>query len=83
MVRMDGAETKKTRVSEIAKFIQAALTANKESGSIPLKRTVARLATKMGPTSAKIIEYLKELEATGDQGWVICEDEDKIKRDGV
>ena len=83
MVRMDGAETKAIRVSEIAKFIQAALTANKENGWIPLKQTVARLAVKMGLTSAKVKEYLKELEATGDQFWEICESEDKIKRTEV
>ena len=83
MVRMDGAETKKARVSEIARFIQAALTENKENGWIPLKQTVAKLTRELGLTRARVMEYLQELADTGDQYWEICENEDKIKRTRV
>ena len=80
MVRMDGAETKKARVLEMARFVQAALAENKETGSIPLKQTVAKLASRSGLTRARVMEYLQELADTGDQCWEICESKDKIKR---
>ena len=62
MVRKDGAESRKERIAKIATMIQAALYQNKDTGYIPLKKTVAKLELETGLTREKIMEYLELLQ---------------------
>ncbi|MCJ7768728.1 hypothetical protein MUP79_10105 [Candidatus Bathyarchaeota archaeon] len=78
MVRRDGAETRKERLEQIAKFVQASLFQSKESGEIPLSKTVAKLMLLTGLTEPKVIEYLGLLQKA-DQFEMDAEN-DKIKR---
>jgi hypothetical protein len=78
MVRRDGAETRKERLGEIAKFVQASLHQNKESGEIPLSKTVSKLMLTTGLTEPKLMEYLDLLEKA-DQFEMDVQN-DKIKR---
>ena len=61
MVRKDGAEARKERISKIAANIQAALYQNKEIGYLSLKKTVAKQELETGLTREKIMEYLSLL----------------------
>jgi len=65
MVRKDGAETKKERISKIAQYVQASIYQNKDAGFIPLKKTVALLEIETGLTKEKIIDYLALLQEAG------------------
>ena len=78
MARGDGAAVRKERLDEIAKTIQASLYTNKESGEIPLSKTVAQLMLSTGLTEPKITEYLHLLEKAGQ--FEIDRPADKIKR---
>lgn len=78
MVRRDGAEARKERIERIARTIQAGLFANKDTGYVPLKKTVARVSIEIGCTPQKIMEYL-ELLAITDQ-FVIDHENDQIRK---
>jgi len=78
MVRKDGAEARKERINNIARQIQAALTMNKQTGFIPLKKTVATIQLDTGLTEQKIMEYFDILQAAGQIELDV--DNDKIKR---
>jgi hypothetical protein len=80
-MRRDGAETRKERLQQIAQSVQASLHQNKESGEIPLSKTVAQLMFATGLTEPKVLEYLLLLEKA-DQFEVDVQN-DKIKRSGV
>ena len=58
MVRKDGAEARKERISKIATTIQASLYQNKDLGYIPLNKTIAKQELETGLTREKILEYL-------------------------
>lgn len=73
----DGADKKKERYTKLARFIHALLNQNKE---IPLTQTVMRFAILEGLSPARVIEYLEDLAATGDQGFEIDRQNDKIRR---
>jgi hypothetical protein len=81
MVRRDGAEARKERITQIARNIQASLFQNKEVGFIPLKKTVSILMLETGLTKEKIMEYLRLLEETGQIE--IDEEKDQIRRPDV
>ena len=81
MVRRDGAEARKERITHIARIIQASLFQNKEAGFIPLKKTVAILMLETGLTKEKIMEYLRLLEETGQIE--IDEEKDQIRKPDV
>lgn len=78
MVRRDGAETRKERLEQIAKFVQSSLFLKKESGEISLSKTVAKLMLATGLTESKLLEYLLLLEKA-DQ-FEMDTQHDKIKR---
>jgi hypothetical protein len=78
LVRRDGAEARKERIEKIARRIQAALFANKDTGYISLKKTVATLSIEVGCTPEKIMEYL-ELLAITDQ-FIIDHENDQIRK---
>ena len=65
MVRKDGAEARKERIASIARLIHASLFQNKETGFIPLKKSMALLMLETGLTKEKILEYLDLLQDTG------------------
>ena len=73
----DGADKKRERYAKLARFVQALLNQNKE---IPLTQNVARFAVLEGLSRARVLEYLEDLEATGDQGFEIDIENDKIRR---
>lgn len=73
----DGADKKKERYTKLAQFIQALLNQNKE---ILLTRTAARFAVLVGLSRSRVIEYLEDLEATGEQSFELDKQNDKIKR---
>jgi hypothetical protein len=75
MVRRDGAEIRKERIQEVARFIQRALLNEKE---LPLSKTLAVLEYETGLTKEKLMEYLSILENLGQ--FVIEKEHDKIKR---
>lgn len=78
MVRMDGAETRKARIAEVAKIVMALLYQNKEAGWIQLKSTVAKIMVETGLTKPKVMEYL---QLKNDEGiFEVNEAEDRIKR---
>jgi hypothetical protein len=78
MVRMDGAETRKIRIAEVAKIVMALLYQNKEAGWIPFNPTIAKIMVETGLTRGKVLEYLqlKSEEGVFD----INELEGRIKR---
>ena len=78
MVRKDGAEARKERINNIARQIQAALTMNKQTGFIALKKTIATIQLDTGLTEQKIMEYFDILQAAGQIELDV--DNDKIKR---
>ena len=77
-MRRDGAETRKERLQQIAKFVQASLFQNKESGEIPLSKTVAKLMLATGLTEPKVLEYLGLLQKADE--FELDAQNDKIKR---
>jgi hypothetical protein len=58
MVRKDGAETRRERISKIATSIQASLYQNKDLGYVSLNKTVAKQELETGLTREKILEYI-------------------------
>jgi len=68
MVRNDGAEVRKNRISLINRTIHKWLNAVVENGSnsISLKKTVSLLILETGLTEDRIMEYLKILEDVGN-----------------
>ena len=73
----DGADKKKERYAKLARFIQALLNQNKE---IALTQNAARFAVLEGLSRARVLEYLEDLEATGDQSFEIDRQNDKVRR---
>lgn len=78
MVRRDGAETKKERIAQIARFVQAQLYQQKELGWISLKKTVSKIEIETGLTEEKVRNYLSLL--ADDDRFEIDNENDKIKR---
>ena len=75
MVRRDGAEVRKERMQEVARFVQKSLLNEKE---LSLSKTTAVLAYETGLTKEKLTEYLSILENLGQ--FVVEKEQDKIKR---
>ena len=73
----DGADKKKERYAKLARFIQASLNQTKE---IPLTQNAARFAVMEGLSRDRVVEYLQDLEATGDQAFEVDRQNDKIRR---
>ena len=73
----DGADKKKERYAKLARFVQALLNQNHE---IPLTQTAARFAVMEGLSRSRVLEYLEDLEATGDQSFELDWKNDKIRR---
>jgi hypothetical protein len=75
VVRRDGAENRKERITAIARSIHASLFQSKEAGFIPLKKTVALQMLEHGLTKEKVMEYMfllqeaeqLEIDIDGDQ----------------
>ena len=65
MVKGDGATRRKERLEDIAKFVQATLHQNKESGEISLSKTVVQLMLLTGLKELTVKEYLGLLEKAG------------------
>jgi hypothetical protein len=81
MVRRDGAEARKERITMIARTIQAVLhkkKENQEPEELPLDKTVAKLSIETGLTREKIMEYLRLLETDGQ--FALDMDKNKIRR---
>lgn len=78
MVRMDGAEARKERISQIARTVQAELFQNKEAGWITLSKIVSRIMIETGLTKNKVIEYLRILNDAGQ--FELNEKDDHITR---
>jgi hypothetical protein len=78
LVRMDGAETRKERIAQIARTVQARLYESKETGYISLKKTVAQIMIDTGLTKNKVMEYLQLQNDAGQ--FELNEAEDKITR---
>jgi len=81
MVRMDGAETRKERISQVAKTIQSALFQNKEVGWVSLSKMVAKIMIETGLTKHKIVEYLEILQSAG-QFQIDLENEKIVRASG-
>jgi GTP-binding protein EngB required for normal cell division len=75
MVRRNGAEARKERLQEIARFVQRALYAQNE---LSLSGTLIQIEYNFGLTEAKAMEYLRLLEKLGQ--FILVEKEDKIKK---
>jgi hypothetical protein len=73
MVGHNGADARKERLQEIARFIQRKLFAEKE---ISLSATLTQIQYDFGLTEAKTVEYLRLIEKLGQ--FRIVEKEDKI-----
>ncbi|MGD0449915.1 MAG: hypothetical protein ABSA79_02525 [Candidatus Bathyarchaeia archaeon] len=78
MVRKDGAEARKDRISQIAQTIQACLFQNKETGEVPLRKVLARIMIDTGLTKDKVLEYLQLLNDAGQ--FELDEKNEKIAR---
>jgi len=76
----DGADKKKERYAKLARFVQALLNQNRE---VPLNQSVARFAVMEGLSRSRVLEYLEDLEATGDQAFAMDRQNDKIRRSQV
>lgn len=77
MFRRDGAETRKQRIQEVARFIQRTLLNEK---TLSLSKTIALLQYEFGLTKEKLMEYLTILESLGQ--FVIEKEQDRIRRIG-
>ena len=77
MVRMDGAETRKERIVEVARIVMSLLFENKDAGWITLSKSVKIIMSKTGLTRPKVMEYLDLKEAEG--AFELDETNDKIK----
>jgi hypothetical protein len=81
MVKKDGAETRRERISQIAKDLQAAFYEKKENGEkeeLSLSKFISLEMYRTGLTRDKVIEYLGIIEAMGQ-----CEidsENDKIRK---
>jgi len=62
MVRQDGAELRKQRISQIAQSVQKSL--NKQN-PLPLSQSLATIQYETGLTKEKVMEYLKLMESIG------------------
>lgn len=62
MVRRNGAEVKRERMHEIARFIQRSLVDHSE---VSLSRVLALLEYEFGLTKPKLLEYLEVLQNIG------------------
>ena len=80
MVKRDGAETRRERISQIARALQAALFESK-SGEISLSKFVGVMMFQTGLTKEKVMEYLEVIE-TMDQAELDVLN-DKIKKPQV
>jgi len=76
---MDGAEARKERIAQIARFIQSQLYANKDTGWIPYKKTVTKIEIETGLTRQKIIGIIELLCEAGDR-FDLNREEDRINR---
>ena len=75
VVRRDGAEIRKERIQEVARFLQRAL---QNERRLSLSKTLALLQYEFGLTKEKLLEYLNILENLGQ---VVSETElDRIRR---
>ena len=77
MFRRDGAEIRKQRIQEVARFIQRTLLNEK---TLSLSKTIALLQYEFGLTKGKLMEYLTILESLGR--FVIEKEQDRIRRIG-
>ena len=64
MVKMDGAETRRQRITQITKMVHSALYSSK-NGEIPLSRFVAGVMYETGLKRDTIMEYLEVPEQMG------------------
>ncbi len=64
MVKKDGAETRKNRINDLNKRLQAAITRN-NGEPISLSKTVAYEMYNSGLTKEKVMEYLRVIEGIG------------------
>ena len=78
MVRRDGAETRRERITQIAKSVQSSLYQNKEQGWIPLAKTISKLMFETGLTWEKVREYLEIIQNAGQ--FEIDPESDRISR---
>jgi len=68
MVKRDGAETRKERISQIARDLQAAFYEKKEKGEpeeLELLKFIGLEMYNTGLTKTKIMEYLEPIEIRG------------------
>jgi hypothetical protein len=65
MVKRDGAETRRERISQIARSIQATFQQNKEDGEISLSKLIGLIMYQHGLTREKVMEYLQVIETMG------------------
>ncbi len=77
MVRNDGIETRKNRLREIQKIVNAMLYEYKDQNYAPLKKTLAKIMWE-GYTKPKAMEYLNVL--VENEIFEIDETLDQIKR---
>lgn len=78
LVRMDGAETRKARIAEVARIVMSLLFQNKDADWISLKMAVAKIMVETGLTRPKVMEYLM---LKNDEGvFEINEAEDRISK---
>jgi len=75
-MRRDGAESRRQRISELARTIQAALT--ESGGEIPFAKTVSVYMKNSGLTKERVLEYLEILRDNDE--FEIDMKNDKIKR---
>ncbi len=81
MVKRDGAETRRERISQIARDLQAAFFEKKGKGEpeeLELRKFIGLEEYKTGLTKLKIMEYLEPIEFRG-----LCEldlENGKIKK---
>ena len=73
----DGADKKKERYAKLARFIQALLNQDKE---IALTQNVKRFGVSEGLSPARVLEYLEDLQGTGQQSFELDRQNDKIRR---
>jgi hypothetical protein len=75
MVRRDGAEIRKERMEELARFIQRSL---RNSEAISLSITIKSFAYQHGLRPERVMEYLEILEGLGQ--FTIDREHDLIKK---
>jgi hypothetical protein len=85
MVKRDGAETRRERISQIARIIQAALFQKKDNGEesdeISFQKTVGAIMYETGLTREKVVEYLEVIEVMGQIELDVVND--KVRKPGV